>query len=424
MISVDVLNNSFSASYEVRQESWIGSLLSRINALFWQMIDQLFSFCSSVDPKEMKQRNVLAHFHAIANLTSKSGYEGGSPVEMARQWEGILRALPDDVRCSLGEGKTKILVDAFDKVKRFPLTQGLVSDIQNKNLVILPIGSKEHCVYAVFYRGYLAICNRGQGDAFNPAGKCVAAYKIDTSCVTQKHLDRLIRLSQSGENVESFEYIYRTFIREIRGVSDATCTQLSALSSDFQKVDNCSLSSAKEGLMAAYAMLGIQEFDGERSGSFLQHIQKSQSVKTLLSAHARAFLLDQYLKDHSTDSDACDRYLVDQCLIKALVCLENVGIDVKRYPSLYERYLSMTESEKSTLRTALLVHKRPFISPLLINSQSVVSQSITEKVRSSFSFMFLIGFFDIQACFKQIKGCFDSFLSSIYNITKSLLFSF
>ncbi len=386
---MNFVRNIFVASCLVRQESWVSSVFSRIASLFWQTIDWLFP--KDINPQEMKNRNVLAHFHHIANLTPQSGYERGSPREMASQWERILKTLPEDLKKILSHQRVKILVDAFHRVQDFPIGEDLAADIRKGNLVLLPIGSKEHCVYAVFYRGYLSLCNR----APNLSGSSVSSYKINLLNVTKNQLDRLMSLSVSGEDQESMDYIYRNFLQELTAVGDETCRYLKTLSSDFQKVDNCSLASAKEGLMAAYAMLELGD------SNLMEVVQKAKNVKKVLSAHARAFLLNEYLSVHASSDRSLDRYLVDQCLIKTLVYLKNVGIDVEMYPFLYQRTLDMTDVEKSTLRTALLRFE-----PYFIQNQSY------KKIKNlHFSWMFF-ACFDLKSCLEQMQIWFLIF--SIY----------
>ncbi len=372
----------------VSQESWANSIFSRIASLFWKAVDWLFP--KDITPQEMKNRNVLAHFHHIANLTPQSGYERGSPIEMASQWERILKTLPEDLKKILSHQKVKTLVDAFHRVQDFRTGEDLAADIRKGNLVLLPVGSKEHCVYAVFYRGYLSLCNR----APNLSGSSVSSYKIDLLNVTKNQLDRLMSLSVSGKDQESMDYIYRNFLQELKAVGDETCRHLKTLSSDFQKVDNCSLTSAKEGLMAAYAMLGLAE------SSFTEVVQKAKNVKKVLSAHARAFLLNEYLSVHAASDRSLDRHLVDRCLIKTLVYLKSVGIDVKLYPFLYQRALDMTDVEKSTLRTALLRFE-----PFFIENQGY------KKMESlHFSWLFFVCL-DLKSCLEQMQIWFFDFFN-------------
>lgn len=298
-----------------------------------------------VSTTDYTNRLVLAQLNSIPS-SSEFPYEGCFSQVMEYYWNSILATLPSSLTAQVGQEELILLKNGctrvdWDKDINYPK---LAKSIQTGELNVLPAGYKTHSIYTIFYKGYMLTCNRGDRPANTPS---ILAFKIDLQYVTAEKIKKIIDNLKNPNREECLTYLYTLLPDALKKSMDSICIQLQSLSGKDQTVSNCTSTSYKEALKAAYALLGIRlHLDGT---AYIpeEHLKKANAVKKLLSAHARASMLNYYctpgLETYnranssgvSTRHDTPrDLYLIEQCRKKTWLHLQQANIDPINYPHL------------------------------------------------------------------------------------------
>ncbi|MFI5334808.1 MAG: ankyrin repeat domain-containing protein [Chlamydiales bacterium] len=144
------------------------------------------------------------------------------------------------------------LAKAFLAASKVPFdVQSGVRNIRKDQPVIVPSGWLGHRLSAVFYGGYLAICNRGEG----VRKTSVEIYKFEHGSVNEQIIQELIDAPQKLSSAAGQAFIYGTLLKKLSCKEDAFSKKMiKATISSTQVVENCPFASCAGALSA---LLGL-----------------------------------------------------------------------------------------------------------------------------------------------------------------------
>lgn len=148
-------------------------------------------------------------------------------------------------------------------------------------LVVIRTGWKTHAIVLVFYRGYLAICNRGPGGP-------TQVYKVDPSKITSELLNQINEIA-SQEKRPAIDFLYKTLPEALAGSQeDSICHALNHGDHLKPQIGGfCSYDSPEDAL---YTIFALQEL--LKGGD----IQNAKSAYKWNTTYLRLEFLNRYLK--------------------------------------------------------------------------------------------------------------------------------
>lgn len=160
-------------------------------------------------------------------------------------------------------------------------SQDPYQSIQNGHLTILGTGWREHSIFAVFYKDYMLICNRGEGRQ----DYTTKMYHITSEKLKKSDLDRFSNdLNQPSH--ERLAFIYQEFPALLHAKRSDFCAEFEKkLNTSDQKVGNCWYASCKEAVKGAFALLLLEKG---------QSIEGALDLSDLCTAVSRVKLLHEY----------------------------------------------------------------------------------------------------------------------------------
>ncbi len=153
---------------------------------------------------------------------------------------------------TLEKGVRKELLQAFSKAADPMDSFSTAIAIQRGHLTIIPAGWEEHAIALVFYRGYFAICNRGDGVTGHSTAKF---FRIDISRIDENLIRKIFSMNFNSDTSGIF-YFYNELPTQLAANQNALCLELDrTMYSSLQTVGNCSYASAAGALRAALGLL-------------------------------------------------------------------------------------------------------------------------------------------------------------------------
>ncbi len=222
------------------------------------------------------------------------------------------------------------LVKAFHKASKLPIDiEGDAKAIKKEKLVVLQSGWKGHHLALVFYKGYIAICNRGDGYR----GRTVELYKIDLSQFTPDLLKRIVEAKQSNSDVGK-KFFYQTLLTELAYSQDAFCKAVEKLSlSSKQEVGNCPFAGAAGAATAAMLLLATVDRRHDE-----EMLLEARAAARELILDLRLGYLNAYLAAHPNGEY---EHLVAESWKKIKKRLRYYPVSLDAYPEVRKRLVEV-----------------------------------------------------------------------------------
>lgn len=155
---------------------------------------------------------------------------------------------------SLSPDKAEEIEKAFLNAYHPRSSSKIAQQIRTRQLTLIDSGWDEHAVCLVFYKGYLAICNRGEGiENFST----IEVFCIDPKLMTEQIIEN-IKTFSSKDTGTGMAYLYHALpgLLSPNGdpVQDAFCLSFKEVAPDVAKMGNCSLTSKKAALRFTWIM--------------------------------------------------------------------------------------------------------------------------------------------------------------------------
>ncbi|MBI2743560.1 MAG: ankyrin repeat domain-containing protein [Chlamydiales bacterium] len=277
----------------------------------------------------------VALSNSIGNRAGASiAYEAWFSQIFFHDFAETLRTAEIDARISLKE-----VSRAFSRASHRTLNPvTTTAHIQRGELVIIPAGWHGHAISLVFYKGYLAVINRGEGSEDHSTAEF---YKIDNRLMNQKLLANIVKMKETGSVKKGVKLYYQDLPKALSPSSDGEivrdklCLELSkevALPS--QEVGNCPQASAEGTIPAALALLGtVGNYRKSLEPETLAAVMKTTHEITLKK---RLDYLEAYLAAH-TEESTVDTYLVKTAWAKIMSDLKRNPVSLASYPLIKER---------------------------------------------------------------------------------------
>ncbi|HSX04790.1 MAG TPA: ankyrin repeat domain-containing protein [Rhabdochlamydiaceae bacterium] len=279
---------------------------------------------------DYNNRFYLGHYNSIqTNATDRHSYSASIAEQQCAEMTKMLEALPEPFSSHIDPNEKNRLVAAFKLASMEEMNEDMVtSSIQKGELVILPLGFKEHTMHVMFCNGYMSILNRGAGVPMSSswlklfsAAETVKTFKIDSTAFTKEMLKDLLALV-AGDSEKAVKYYYETLPgllspnKDNKPVQDAVCKQIEKLRPKLQKTGNCAAAQAKLSMRVGKAMMSIKK--DEKGGASLasSDVQSAYAFSKDFSSHVRLFSMDRYLANHEVDKDTADKGLLNQVYLK------------------------------------------------------------------------------------------------------------
>lgn len=239
---------------------------------------------------------------ALSNsLEGKEIYEGGYNEFMQLQIARTLDFLPKQFY-----DKKEELVSAFKKASNTIDPETAAKEIREGKLTIIPCGWEEHAINLVFYKDYMAICNRGEGAEGQLS--TIEVFKIDPKKVVKALFESIFNFRVNDESEFGIDFYYKVIPSKLspnsnqKPMKDDLCKLLKEerLSPKPQKAQNCPFASAKAALRFALAILCLEK---EVSLDPKKIIGDVIEATKLWSTGARLQFLCEYLEQYSGPDD-------------------------------------------------------------------------------------------------------------------------
>lgn len=211
---------------------------------------------------------------------------------------------------------------AFEKASHETNPDEVAKAAMKELLVILQAGWIEHHITLVFYGGYLAICNRGEGSR----DKTIELYKIDARKVTPD-LIKEIEKAHSLKAKEGAAFFYGTLLKKLSAYEDRFCKRVrDATVSPLQTVGNCPFAAPAAALVAAMGLLATvdRKYDDET-------LDDVRVVSRDILLDLRLNYLESYLVAHP---EGGHEYLVNESWKKMKKRLKRYPISLDSYPQI------------------------------------------------------------------------------------------
>ncbi len=267
-------------------------------------------------------------------------FNGSKGFATADLMKKILETLPGAISKQIRSYYKNKLIKAFlEGSKEIKNVHRTSLSIHKGDLVIVPLGYDIHCIFFVFYQGYMAICNRNNRYTENNAFE---VYKIDSTKMNLSIMTRLLNY-----NTKKGKFATKYFYKILPGllspvqhpIKDEICKLMEELLTPCkQKIGNCAYVGAKLALRVALALLHIRKEKGKwivRKEDVMHSHYFSKSVST----HIRFQKLEDYYKDyyHEEEDDFFDEDFAEDALEIALKHLEKTPeVSLDTYPNIKE----------------------------------------------------------------------------------------
>ncbi|HSX04787.1 MAG TPA: ankyrin repeat domain-containing protein [Rhabdochlamydiaceae bacterium] len=273
------------------------------------------------------------HVNSMKGIT----FKGSIRFDTAYLMKKILETLPEPVSKQIHSYYKNKLIRAFlEGSKEIKNMHKTSLSIHKGDLVIVPAGYDSHCIFFVFYQGYLAICNRNSRYTENNAFE---VYKIDSTKMNLSIITRLLNYKTKKGRVAA-NYFYKILPKLLSPVQhpikDEICKLIEQLLTPCkQKIGNCSYVGAKLALRAALALLHLRK----EKGKWIlkeEDVERSRYFSKSVSTHIRFLKLEEYYNEYG-NSDLFDEDFVEDALEIALKHKEKTPeVSLDDYPNIKE----------------------------------------------------------------------------------------
>lgn len=285
------------------------------------------------EERELLCAKKLAHANHIENQTHAAiNYEGWHPSIFYADFAKLL----EESTLYSPEEKEQ-LVAAFHAAAEVPFNaKRAVKKIQAGKLVIVPTGWSRHVFPLVFYGGYMAIPNRGEG----MRESSVEVYQIDTSQVNEGLIQEVLNTKKLA-SAKGQDFIYKTLLQKLHTSKNPDTAKLEKMTdSSEQTVGNCPYANAAGALHVAHGLL-------------------QQDESTAVREKTHAVLLKQRLSYLERYLEVCpeDAPLVQQTWAKMKKRVKKHPEALREFP-LVKKQLFDRENQSFAARAVTNVKKR------------------------------------------------------------------
>lgn len=383
------------------------SLCHRIESSTAIILQKTIGYAQKFISKEWDLLQALGHFNSVRNTDTDPYYEAAAQGTMGKYLEESISSLPPELTAIIGSTGLKMFSAALKAGEECMFSNHgmplMSAHIKKGGLAILPAGYFFHSIYLVFFKGYLVLCNRGPRPSINGKKPTIRAFKIDPNKFTLGLLNQ-IKDQKSHERKEGLSFFYQTLPSalqdktQVLSEEDPICRQLETLTTGAQQSCNCSFASLKEALMGAFALMKIENHEGLCSLSN-EALDSAKKIKQLVSAHGRAYLLNQYLEMHELLQQEPqlkllrNQHIINVCLEKTIIHLNQTGIPISRYSAI-DKYLRERPNlfsilEDNFIKTSLYGSEEKYASLISGNTIHLVSSETITNVLNFFITVFL-----------------------------------
>lgn len=197
----------------------------------------------------------------------------------------------------------RAILEAFEHSIHKPRSPKIVDRVQKGSLTVMQSGWIRHSIVLVFFREYMAICNRGVGV---PEGfSTTEVFKIDPKRVTKALIDKILE-QESLECVHASSYFYFDLPIDVSplypqlSVQDSLCRAAARFAPNFAKEGTCTFTAAKAGLRVSLMLLKTALAD---PSSYQSIGRECREISKQASTFGRILMLEEYLQDHFSSSD-------------------------------------------------------------------------------------------------------------------------
>lgn len=251
---------------------------------------------------EFIQQKTLAHCCGIGDKSKIDNFvfslTGAYGVYMHQLFRRHLEQFFQTFAETISLDHQKMIIQAFSSsCAHQPLNQ-IALRIQSGELSIFQAGWYGHALDLIFFKDYLAICNRGEGV---PEGlHTVEVCQIDPTKVTKELLQEInnqrVKTRESASAYFYFELAYKLAkFPEIGICQDPLCLTISKFGPKPIKIGICSMASAKAAFRTSMMLLLLSESDVSEYDQIAQRCLKGAKKASLLG---RVAALNEYLDDH------------------------------------------------------------------------------------------------------------------------------
>lgn len=220
--------------------------------------------------RENAMRNTLAHLARFDTDADKESTLAGESLDLMRSMPPIMykimvEALEDfrpELAKTLSEKKIGILLQALDEAKEIRKTPAsIIEQINANSLAIVPLLYGGHTTALVFYKDahsfYYGVCNTGEGLPAEKKTIALSTRESNIADATLQHFLQRVLAFPHDKGEEFYNYLYEEGRKELGCSASEFTRRIEALSANPQKSMTCSLSSAKDALRLAWALLAL-----------------------------------------------------------------------------------------------------------------------------------------------------------------------
>jgi ankyrin repeat protein len=229
----------------------------------------------------------------------------------------------------------KELLQAYEQASRVRSPEVLAAQIRRGELVVIPAGWLGHAVTLIFYRGYYAICNRGEGVEGHSSAEF---YRLNTQQITTQAISEILRIHKNGHRMEGRKYIYDTLPQKFapkgdgRAEQDAFCHEMRRkMASSLQTVGNCPFASSAGSVACSMALLANGKAHGKLTSETAHSIKKNCDLGIVI---LRLRYLESYLELHPDGENA---YVAKESWKNLKKLVKQNAISLDAYPEIRKR---------------------------------------------------------------------------------------
>ena len=213
---------------------------------------------------EDTKRNILDAIAHIFNLEGvfkekKRTYrlQGSSPKIMFKLLAGNLKKFSSETQLiSLSIEKQNIIQKALFNASFANRSPGKISnEIQNNKLCFIQGMWFNHALCLVFYKNYMAICNRGEG---SEGHSTIEVFKIDPQLVTKEIIQEFAKINIL-DRARGINYFYKELPGKLsitkKPLQDNLCKTFATIAPKPQQSKNCTIASIIAAIRFAWVML-------------------------------------------------------------------------------------------------------------------------------------------------------------------------
>lgn len=267
--------------------------------------------CAELFPKDfysdqLLERKVVAHYLALKGHSKLEGstldLEGSYGPYMHKTIADSLATYSWDENSFLTSDQQKELTTAFIQASEYRSADQILDSVKQEKLIVIPTGWEKHAVDVVFFKGYLAVCNRGDG--INKKAETLTVFKIDPNQLTKELVEQLLA-NHHQPFLKGKTFLYETLPSKLSGIKDKNCLKFSQIGLSLQKVGNCSLASSIAALRFSWAALAAED---EKEIS-LDKLKKVRLETKKWSKHSKEEKYLHFIK-HETRQKETDQNLL------------------------------------------------------------------------------------------------------------------